>query len=226
MKDITDINIKTISKIIEDYLACINSIKETFDSTFGLLNKNNTNVRQELVNFLNKDNNLNLDISPIQAKSLKLIVRKFERAELATKIFPQSMLVSLVSQYDYLIGQLVQFIYQINPNLLNDSNSQISYKDLFKYTDLDTIKNKIIQDKVETVLRKSHDEQIEDLQRLSGVKNLKGVSFWKEFVEITQRRNLFVHCKGIVSDQYIQKCKDVGIDYLPKIPLVKETHYS
>lgn len=217
MKDIKDIHIKTISKIIEDYLACLNSIKDTFDSTFDLLKKNDINARQVLVDFLNKCNskNSNLDVSLVQAKTLKLIVRKFERAELAAKIFPQSMLVSLVSQYDYLIGQIVQFIYQINPNLLNDSNSQISYKDLFKYTDLDTIKNKIIQDKIETILRNSHEEQIDDLQKLSGVKNLKSVSFWKEFVEITQRRNLFVHCKGRVSDQYIQKCNDVGIISVP-----------
>jgi hypothetical protein len=41
------------------------------------------------------------------------------------------------------------------------------------------------------------------------------VPFWKEFIEITQRRNLLVHCKGCVSEQYIQKCKDVGINQLP-----------
>ena len=64
-------------------------------------------------------------------------------------------------------------------------------------------------------MRKSHEEQIDDLQKLSGVKNLKGVSFWKEFIEITQRRNLFVHCKGRVSDQYIKECERVGVVSLP-----------
>ena len=126
------------------------------------------------------------------------------------------MLVSLVSQYDYLIGQLIQFVYSVNPNLLNDSNSHISYKELFAYNDISAIKGKIIQDKVETILRKSHDDQLTDLQNLSGIKNLKGVSFWKEFVEITQRRNLLVHCKGCVSEQYVNECAKVGVAPLPR----------
>jgi len=139
------------------------------------------------------------------------------------------MLVSLVSQYDNLIGQLVRFIYDINPNLLNESNSQISYKELFTYHDIDTIRNNIIQGKIETILRKSHEEQIDDLQKLSGVKNLKGVSFWKEFIEITQRRNLLVHCKGCVSEQYIKECKNVGIALLPskgEILSVDENYFN
>ena len=113
---------------------------------------------------------------------------------------------------DYKLARAIcEGIYEVNPKLLQESNSQISYKDLFTYNDIGAIRDKIIQDKVETILRKSHDEQIDDLQKISGVKNLKGVRFWKEFVEITQRRNLFVHCKGCVSEQYIKECQNVGL---------------
>ena len=51
----------------------------------------------------------------------------------------------------------------MNPNAINASGSQISYKDLFAYSNLDAVKEQFIQDKVETILRKSHEEQIDEL---------------------------------------------------------------
>lgn len=230
MENITDVRIKKISDIVDEYIQCINSIRETLRNSLPLLQKLDIRAKNSLKNFINKYDKEELkNIPPTQIKELKTIIRTAERADLAVILFPQSMLVSLVSQYDNLIGQLVRFIYDINPNLLNESNSQISYKELFTYHDIDTIRNNIIQGKIETILRKSHEEQIDDLQKLSGVKNLKGVSFWKEFIEITQRRNLLVHCKGCVSEQYIKECKNVGIALLPskgEILSVDENYFN
>lgn len=216
MENLTDVRVIKIYRIIEDYLNCLNSIQETFANNYKILKESEKNAKQSFKNFItqNKEPDFN-SLTPFQIKELKSIIKKVGRTEQAVIIFPQSMLVSIVSQYDYLVGQLIQFIYEVNPKLLQESNSQISYKDLFTYNDIGAIRDKIIQDKVETILRKSHDEQIDDLQKISGVKNLKGVHFWKEFVEITQRRNLFVHCKGCVSEQYIKECQNVGLVKLP-----------
>lgn len=217
MDKLTDTRVKRMSDIIEDYLNCLNSIRDTFLGNFALLKRAELMAVRSFRAFIT-NNSINVEediLTPIQAKEIKSIIKKVERAELATVIFPQSMLVSMVSQYDYLIGQLVQFVYDVNLGLLNDSNSQISFKEIFMYSDINAIKNKIVQDKSETILRKSHEEQISELQNISGVKNLKGVSFWKDFIEITQRRNLLVHCRGCVSNQYIQKCQEVGITSLP-----------
>lgn len=215
MENLTDTRVKKIFDIVSDYTNCLNSIKETFDSNHSILKNADITTKDTLTDFISKFKINTECITPQQSKELKPIIKKVRRAEQSAIIFPQSMLVSLVSQYDYLVGQLVQFIYGVNPNAINASGSQISYKDLFAYSNLDAVKEQFIQDKVETILRKSHEEQIDELQNLSGVKDLKGVSFWAEFVEITQRRNLLVHCKGCVSEQYIQKCKDVGIKSLP-----------
>ena len=218
MDSITDKRVEKLFGIISDYLNSLNSINETFLSNFELLKKTENNAKESLKDFIIQHEIGELDkISPLQAREIKKRIKKVERAGLATVIFPESLLVSLVSQYDDLIGQLIQFICTINPGALNDSESKISYKELFEFNDVESIKERIIQNKVETILRKSHDEQLNDLQNLSGVRTLKKISFWSEFIEITQRRNLFVHCKGKVSDQYIQKCRESGINLLPNI---------
>lgn len=216
MNELTDLRIQKMSEIINEYIQCINSIRDTFVGNYFLLNKAESRAKSSLTNFINRHGISDINnIPPMQMKELKSLIKRVKRSELSAIIFPQSMLVSLVSQYDSLIGQLIRFIYAVNPNLLNESNSSISYKDLFTYKDLNAIKDKIIQDKTESILRKSHKEQLNDIQTLSGIKNLKGVSFWKEFIEITQRRNLFVHCKGLVSEQYIKECQKEGITLLP-----------
>ena len=38
----------------------------------------------------------------------------------------------------------------------------------------------------------------------------KGLDVWPQFVEITERRNLFVHCDGLVSSQYVNVCREHG----------------
>ncbi|MBN1547912.1 MAG: hypothetical protein JW902_14775, partial [Syntrophaceae bacterium] len=38
----------------------------------------------------------------------------------------------------------------------------------------------------------------------------KGLDIWGEFIEITERRNLFVHSNGVVSSQYLKVCEQHG----------------
>lgn len=41
----------------------------------------------------------------------------------------------------------------------------------------------------------------------------EGLEVWAKFIEITERRNLFVHCDGIVSKQYLEVCNKHGFDF-------------
>ena len=53
----------------------------------------------------------------------------------------------------------------------------------------------------------------------------KGLESWPEFIEVTERRNLFVHAGGVVSSQYIKVCKDNEVD-LGDISIGKEIRVS
>ena len=45
----------------------------------------------------------------------------------------------------------------------------------------------------------------------------KKLPIWSTFIEVTERRNLFVHCDGIVSSQYIKNCEKNNVDEIDKI---------
>jgi len=64
---------------------------------------------------------------------------------------------------------------------------------------------------VESVLRKSHPDQFVWLEDKLDIPLRKGLASWPEFVEVSERRNLFVHAAGRVSSQYLENCGKHGV---------------
>jgi len=45
-----------------------------------------------------------------------------------------------------------------------------------------------------------------------GIVLTKDLPCWSTFIEVMERRNLFVHCNGVVSTQYLTVCSAEGVD--------------
>ena len=116
--------------------------------------------------------------------------------------------ISLVSQYDSFLGRIMRFIFAVRPDLLNVLEKPLKYSDLVQFADINAAKEYVIEKEVETVIRKSHTEQFAWLTEKLKAPFNKGLQSWPTFVEVTERRNLFVHCDGRVSSQYLQICAD------------------
>ena len=75
----------------------------------------------------------------------------------------------------------------------------------------------IVEKEVETVLRKSHSEQFDWLEKKFGLTLRTGLPVWSDFIEVTERRNLFVHNRGIVSNHYLDVCRKHGVEFETKL---------
>lgn len=137
------------------------------------------------------------------------------RTERALSLVPQSYLVSLVSLYDQFYAGLVRLVYRIEPEKLKESNKPFCYRDLCEYSSVQEVKVEIVDETVEDLLRDSHVKQFEWLATAMGLSTLKEFAEWPAFVELTERRNLFVHSDGVVSQQYINVCNSEKV-HLPK----------
>jgi hypothetical protein len=137
--------------------------------------------------------------------------KSFERAASTLK---RSFIVSLVSQFDIHISQLIRTMFYIKPAMLNSSEKIFKFSELIEFGTIEAVQEHLIEKEIETVLRESHSKQFEWLEKKLGVKTFKDSPTWPTFIEITERRNLFVHCDGIISSQYINVCKNnkVSID--------------
>lgn len=126
----------------------------------------------------------------------------------AYRLIPRHFVISLVSQYDSFLGKIIRFIYSAKPEKLNSSEKSLRYTDLMSFDSIQSAMEYLIEKEIESVIRKSHSEQFEWLTtKLKNPFN-KNLKSWPTFIELTERRNLFVHCDGKVSSQYIKVCTE------------------
>jgi hypothetical protein len=118
--------------------------------------------------------------------------------------------VSLVSQFDGFLGRLTKQLYSIKPETLDSNASTLTFSQLTKFGSIDDARQYVIDKEIETLLRKSHTEQFDWFENKFGLKLRVDLKAWPVFIEVTERRNLFVHSNGIVSHQYLEVCNRHG----------------
>ena len=174
----------------------------------------------------------NYKIKKGEQNKIRKLDRKIKQIRKAIKIIPRNHIVSLVSQYDAYLGKIIRALFISNPNLLKSSEKEIKPIDLFKVENIDELKTEIIDKEVESILRESHIEQLEILERkISSVTSnnftlTTNLPVLKHFVEITERRNLYVHTNGHVSRQYLLMKNKWGFDNNSEIALGTEFNAS
>lgn len=152
--------------------------------------------------------------------------RDYDNSQTATKLIPRHFITSLVSQYDSFLGRVIRFIFAVKPQILNASEKTIPYTDLIQFSSIDAARDYIIEKEVETVIRKSHAEQFSWLKEKLGTPFNKDLKSWPVFVELTECRNLFVHCDGIVSSQYLKVCLDHKCNVAPNLTVGSQLEVS
>lgn len=138
-----------------------------------------------------------------------------ETTSIAYRLLPVNFIVSFVSQYDAYLGSLIKTMFNVKPELLNSTEKSILLTELIGFASINEAKEFIIEKEVESVLRESHLKQFKWLENKLNIPLRKDLPSFSEFIEITERRNLFVHSNGVISRQYIENChkqKVKGID--------------
>lgn len=140
----------------------------------------------------------------------RLLRRKQNDAGIFMELLPRMSLVSLVSIYDVYLARLVRAMFRARPEMLSGSNRQLTYSELSNFSTLQEARDHILELEVDSLLRDSHTAQFEWLEGKLGIQLRKDLAIWPAFVEITERRNLFVHTNGIVNAQYLSICRKAG----------------
>jgi hypothetical protein len=135
--------------------------------------------------------------------------RAYQHTMIFADLLPRMTLVSLVSLFDAYLARLIRTLFTVKPEILNGSEKNIKFSDLMDYDSLDDAQEHIVSQEIESILRDSHTEQFKWLESKLGIP-LRDLDAWKVFIEVTERRNLFVHSDGIVNKQYLSVCKSNG----------------
>lgn len=208
---------------ISKYIDLLNSQMDSFPIIFNTLAANVKASASHFSNFLN-DKKVKIEENE-ERKEVKYKVplesgREFERVqeELSHSIdaysfIPKNTVVAMVSLYDAYLANIIECAYAIKPEMLNASEKEFSFSDIIAFESIDNLKKHVIEKDVESIIRESHDEQFRILTKRFGVSLTNDLPSYDDFIEITERRNLFVHTNGKVSSQYLKKCKSKPFDH-------------
>lgn len=150
----------------------------------------------------------------IGVKNLRKCLREIDRHNNSSPAgtLEKSLFVSLFSAFDKYTGSLLSVIYREKPDLYKNINREISLAEALSFSSMEELRNAMLEKEIETIRRKSYVEQFSDIEKKFSIPLTK-FEKWPEFIECAQRRNLFTHCDGVVSKQYLEVCDSVGYKF-------------
>lgn len=203
-------NIESIHSTIPMFMVILSEIrKKSVDSYSDYLKENGELIKE----------NKNLKRYKLATKFSRkadIIEKRSIRAKKSLSLIPKNFVVSLVSEYDSFLGNLLKSFYRKKPELLNSIERKISYTELVCFESIDNARDHILEKEVESVLRKSHTEHFDIMEKKFSINLRKNLKIWSDFIELTERRNLFVHCNGIVTSQYLSVCSQNNVNIKSK----------
>ena len=214
---------------IDKFLQQVEAQSESAPLVFKLLIVRAIQEQRNVDKFI-KDNNISItkdenaenkeikiDIPISLYKDFSRLIEQTRTALLAFELIPINFIVSFVSLYDAFLGGIIRNIFAVKPELLHHSEKNISFSDLMKFKSLKEAKDIIVEKEVETILRENHYKQIKWFENKLGMTLTKDLDIFSDFIEITERRNLFVHSNGVVSRQYLQICNEHKVENIENI---------
>lgn len=201
-------------RLLEVFITRIESLKISFPIVVSAIENSEQETQQKFINFASKQSiiqtNDGIQISmPIECRSnFHKFLKENSCLSLASNILKRNFIVSLVSEFDIHLSSLVKTIFLVKPEILNSSEKNLSFKELMEFETIDNARNFLIDKEIDALLRDSHTEHFKWLEGKLGIKTLREFSSWANFIEITERRNLFVHNDGRTSNQYLNVCNE------------------
>jgi hypothetical protein len=142
-----------------------------------------------------------------------------------------AIFVGMVTTFDELIAQLIRNVLKHTPEILNSFALQIPYKDVVGASDFSSLQERLIRDLVDDLMWKGRLDQLKWLeQTITKDKFSESIPDFEKFIEIAERRNIYVHNNGIVNSNYasrvdIKKAGVSGAD-IGKRLYVTETYFK
>jgi hypothetical protein len=221
---------------IDLFITQIDALAETLPLATKAINNVLVGSRQQLGEFLSgecktvkaEDGKTQYSFDGNQYLKYSRLLRRTRKASLAQTLVPRGLFVALVSQFDAYVGALVKNFFRLRPEIVDASGRSLTFSELAKFDSLQAARDFMVEKEIDALLRESHADQFDWLEKKFNIVLRKDLPSWPVFIEVTERRNLFVHTNGVVSRQYLEVCGKhscqlhEGIRIGESLPLTRE----
>jgi hypothetical protein len=119
----------------------------------------------------------------------------------------RSLLVTLTSEFENLLVEIVKYIFYKHPAKIEKSNRQFTAAEILQLGDIDEIKSAVVEQEIESITRESIISAIAAAAQHAGIKFEIQPDIEAKIIEIFERRNIIVHNSGFVNSRYLEKIK-------------------
>ena len=216
-----------IAKAVDKYIQHIESLNDSLPMSLAIVSVARKTAIEKFFTFV-KEKNIaekktgNMVSYQVKMEDLTKFTRLKQRVDkiiLSEKNVSESFFVSMISHFDAYISNLIRALFMIKPEVLNSTDKILTYPQLLQFNNVEDARNYIVEKEIETVMRESHVEQFNWLEKKFSIKLRVDLPSWTKFIEMTERRNLYVHCDGKVSSQYLHVCQENGVEYDKEIKI-------
>ena len=89
----------------------------------------------------------------------------------------------------------------------------LHFSELSNFDSIESARSHLIWKEIDSLLRKSHFEHLKWIESKVELDKITTQNQWlNKFLELTERRNLFVHTDGVVNKHYLKNCSEYKID--------------
>ena len=135
------------------------------------------------------------------------IIRDHQNAKRGLELLSQGLLLQFVAQYDAFLGRLVRELFVLRPELPRGIKREVAFTSLDGLGTVQEVRDQLVEDEISHVLYKGHAEQLVWLEKQLNMRLHSDPELIGRFVEITQRRHLYAHTNGVVTNQYLTACQ-------------------
>lgn len=211
---------KMLLKLSESFLDDLDCLREMFDTIIPVLELQDEQRKEKIKKIIDKAKQ-NSQASELKQESEKKpisffpdeyreLVSNFKKIRRSDYLFRQQIITTFIARFDEFIGELLKVALSINPEWLKTTEKSITYEKLIEMKSIDNAIVGVINEEIESLLRGSHQDQIEFIDKKLKIGIKENFSRLPDFLEIAERRNLIAHTGGKISRQYLEKCKKFG----------------
>jgi hypothetical protein len=141
---------------------------------------------------------------PEKTKELYRAVRSLRKGlPVQAMLLRQGALTNLLMYFEMLVSDLIHLYYQRYPSALPSEDRLLSLAELKEIGTVEGAERYLVDKEVDTVLRTSTQEQLEYFSKRLKVDTGHLSDYRDDLVEISQRRNIVVHNRGIANKAYL-----------------------
>ena len=160
-------------RVLERYIELINTQDRSLPVITNILLANAKTWSDRLSDFITKykidekkeEDNLLFSLPLDKATKFQKLLKEQSCSLDSLNLAVSNIVVAIVSLYDYFFSELVRLYYTLNPSVLDISKKQFSAEQVLCFDTIEDFRNSLIEKEIETILRDSHTDQIEWLEK-------------------------------------------------------------